>query len=345
MKLIIDKTNVTRLVSKLTVSGSSKECARTLSAEILQSPYDTYIPFVEVEKGMTTMFEHDNLTHMGVIFDVTRSTNSNTISIKAFDLGIYIKRNQITQKVRGQAPENVARNIIGDLGFTCGHLEKTGFKFSRKFFGATAYDAIMTGYTLASRETGEKYILRVRDTSICIERRGAYVAAFIKPRGNMIYATYSENINNAINRVEVYSNSGSYMYSLTGDTSYGTLCRILSDSDTARDDAKEILEDYKAERTATVQILGHSECITGNAVVVKEPYTNLYGLFFIDDDIHTFENGVYTTKLSLAFENLMDEREAGEKLSASSGSTPSDSSFDADEDLIYHDVEGNEYAW
>ena len=66
-----------------------------------------------------------------------------------------------------------------------------------------------------------------------------------------------------------------------------------------------------AERKITVTNFGGSEYITGKKVVVKEPYTGLSGVFFIDGDTHNWKNGIYTNKLTLNFENLMDERSAG----------------------------------
>lgn len=46
--------------------------------------------------------------------------------------------------------------------------------------------------------------------------------------------------------------------------------------------------------------------------MVKEPYTGLSGVFFIDGDSHTWKNGIYTNKLTLNFQNLMDEKESGQ---------------------------------
>lgn len=46
--------------------------------------------------------------------------------------------------------------------------------------------------------------------------------------------------------------------------------------------------------------------------MVKEPYTGLSGVFFIDADSHTWKNGIYTNKLTLNFQNLMDEKESGQ---------------------------------
>ncbi|MEG0783996.1 MAG: hypothetical protein RR389_01085 [Christensenella sp.] len=348
MEMSIGGINVSRLVNEVSISGNTSACTRTLSAEILQSVTDAYIPIVNISKGQTTIFREGDLTHYGVIFRVSRSTNANTVTLQAYDLGIYIKKNQITRKVSGESPENVAKSICEKLGFVDGYYEPTNFKFYRKFFGVTAYDAIMTGYTFASEKTNDKYIMRVRNTRINVERKGAYIAAIIRPKANLIYATYSESIENAVNRVEVRSDGGSLLYALEGDTSYGTICHIIKDGDDARKNARNMIKDGEAERSATVQILGNLNCLTGDAVIIKEPYTGIYGLFFIEEDVHMWKKGIYTTKLTLAYKNIMDEKEVGEKISQNRGGAGgSENSNGAanDGDLTFTDPDGNTYVW
>ena len=63
------------------------------------------------------------------------------------------------------------------------------------------------------------------------------------------------------------------------------------------------------ERTASIEGLGNIECITGHAVKVKEPYTELSGLFYIDSDEHTFKDGQHVMSLELNWKNMMDAKE------------------------------------
>ena len=58
--------------------------------------------------------------------------------------------------------------------------------------------------------------------------------------------------------------------------------------------------------------LGNPGSVTGGTVVVREPYTGLYGLFAIEGDTHQWKKGLYYNKLTLAYRATMDEREAGE---------------------------------
>jgi hypothetical protein len=55
--------------------------------------------------------------------------------------------------------------------------------------------------------------------------------------------------------------------------------------------------------------------------VLREKYTGLYGVFYIDGDIHTWENGLYNNKLTLDFKKLMDEKEVGSLPNATGSKT------------------------
>ena len=46
-------------------------------------------------------------------------------------------------------------------------------------------------------------------------------------------------------------------------------------------------------------------------MVVEEPVTGTYGQFWITADSHSFGGGVYRTKVTLDFRNLIDKQTAG----------------------------------
>jgi len=75
--------------------------------------------------------------------------------------------------------------------------------------------------------------------------------------------------------------------------------------------AKQVLAENGLQTTISLTAIGNLKLITGNTVVVHEPITNTYGLFWIISDTHTWRNGVYQTKLGLSFEALMDSQTAG----------------------------------
>lgn len=71
-----------------------------------------------------------------------------------------------------------------------------------------------------------------------------------------------------------------------------------SEDDNGQARAKEILNAGTLEQKITVNGIGDTRCTTGNAVVVQEPYTGIYGLFYIDSDTHTWKMGSIISNLS-----------------------------------------------
>lgn len=347
MYLRIGKYNVTNLISKVQTQGSENSCGRTLTASILQPPYDDTVPKISVSIGNTVTFRADGSGQTachefyGIVFDVHKNASSDTIEIIAYDMCIYAKKNKICFKAKNTTPETVAKSLFKKNGIPYGGFETTGFSFTHTFYNSSIYDAVMTGYGYAAAETGERYYMCAEKTKVCVRRKGAYVAAIIKPKQNLIDVSYGMSAQNAVNRVEVRDEDGNLLKAYKGDdTSYGICTEIIRKSDTSSQEAKKLLRDGEVERTATVTNIGNPLCTTGRAVFIEEAITGIYGLFYIDGDTHIWENGLYTNKLMLNFQNTMS-KESVYKANISS----SDSSVENDETgaqaNVYYDWDGN----
>jgi hypothetical protein len=148
-----------------------------------------------------------------------------------------------------------------------------------------------------------------------IIEKGKTVASYVlSPDSNIQDAAYSESIENMINRVKIYDENKNLIGTVE-NADWIKLYGVLQDVYTKEADkdaqtvAKNMLKGV--EQTASLSgILGCTDCVTGNAVQVKEPYTGLTGLFYIDTDTHTWQDGQYTMDLGLNFQNIMDEKEA-----------------------------------
>ena len=118
-----------------------------------------------------------------------------------------------------------------------------------------------------------------------------------------------------VNRVRVYSKEDKLLKEFTEEADaklYGYLTEIIRISSNDEDytkKAKDMLGGV--ERKISVTNFGTSEYITGKKVNVTEPYTGLTGIFYIDGDEHNWKNGIYTNKLTLNFENMMDDKDSG----------------------------------
>ena len=80
------------------------------------------------------------------------------------------------------------------------------------------------------------------------------------------------------------------------------------DGKDAQTEAKALLQTL--EQTGSVTgCPGDSRAVSGYALIVQETTTGLFGKFYIESDTHTFTDGKHEMALTLAFSNMMDEKE------------------------------------
>ena len=322
LKLIITSSkgayDAAQLAQSITWSGNYQHCVRTLEFEIISSYTDKIVPLVTCELGNGVVFMQDNrVLFDGFIFERQKDTDSNVINIVCYDRGIYLKRNEAAYKFSGVTPEAITKMICADFGVETGQIAATGININRNFIGVSLYNIIQTAYTLASEQTNKKYMLGFKGSKLTITEKSVTDETLIIEGGkNLMSASISESISSMINQVTIY-NSDDVLVATKKDSEaiklYGLMQSYLKQAEgedlTAK--AKKLLEDNGVTQKITINNLGNIANITGGTVVVREPYTGLYGLFFIDNDVHTWKLGQYYNKLVVNFKNIMDEQEAG----------------------------------
>lgn len=310
--------DVMQLIPSVTWSGDYKQCGRTLELSLLSSPTDKNIPTVSCPLGSAVLFrDAGNTLFDGYVFTRQKSTGDSVIDITAFDRGIYVKRNEAVYKFTNMTPEAITERICADFAIETGEIAQTGVKISRNFIGVALYKQIQTAYTLAAETTKEAYQVRFVGKKLSVIKKGVNTdTAVIAGGSNLMSASTSESIEEMINQVVIYDSNDKLVGTQKDDgliKLYGLLQSYLKQSkdedSTAK--AKKLLEDNGVVQKITVENLGDVRCITGNSVAVHEPYTGVYGLFYIDGDTHTWKNGQYYNKLTLNFKRIMDEQEAG----------------------------------
>lgn len=111
---------------------------------------------------------------------------------------------------------------------------------------------------------------------------------------------------------------------VTTDTTNNT----VTDLESAKEEAKKMLTGR--ERSASLDGYGDPTCITGYGVTVTDSSTGLKGLFYIDTDSHTWENGEYKIQLNLNYKNIMNEVTSGEDEQQQVTTTPIDDNYSND---------------
>ena len=303
--------DISGFAQSISWSGSWTDCARQLTAPVL--------PQALVELGGTIhMRLNGSLRFSGRITDRGRDSLGHTVDLTALDNGFYLKRNSIFRAVRKQAPEAVTRDLCREFEIPVGSLAETDVKVSRNFLGSNLYQVIQTMYTLASEQTGKKYQVRFAGQELeVVEKKLNDQSLRLVPGANLLSFQSKDSIQRMVNSVGVYSDANKRIDTYRREHDYVGLYGLMEQAikasayETPEKAARELMEENGISTTVTADCIGNGKLITGNAVVVHEPVTGTDGLFWILSDQHTKKNGIYRTKVTLDFRNLMDKQQAG----------------------------------
>lgn len=310
--------NITQLCRSITWRGDWRSAARTLSYSPAASAEDPRLPRAPTELGGSVQFWHESELLMDAYaLERTRDSLGNTIDVTAYDRGLYLTRNSDFRRVEGQTAEAVTASVCGKFGIPVGELAVTGAPITRNFLGVSLYKIILTMYSLAADRTGKQYRIRFRGPKLeVVEMKQSEESVILKPGSNLLSFVAKESASAMTNSVAIYDDQcGLVSTQEDGEAVrlYGLMQAAIRAG--AYDDpaghAKQLLKENGLKTTITVNTLGDLRLITGNTVAVEEPVTGIQGLFWILSDSHTWQRGVYRTKLTLSLEGLMDKQSAG----------------------------------
>ena len=315
MRLLIGKIDISELVEQITWSGDTKQVARTIRFTIAKNKKDKDFPMIVIEEGTKVILKDDKEQSIfgGIVFDIEKSASSKVETYVAYDFMFYINNSEINQLWEG-TPETIVVGICKELGIESGTMAQTGISISMPCFGKKAYEAIMMAYTEAAKRNGSKYIpLMTNISKVSVVEKGKLCGAILMEDYNLIEATYKSTLQKLVNRVLITdenNNTIKVVEDINSTNKYGVVQKVVKqkeDEDATTQAQKMFLT---IEASATVSgVPNDFRAISGYSIIVQETDTGLYGKFYIESDTHTFTCGKAQMDLTLAFENLMDEKE------------------------------------
>jgi hypothetical protein len=315
MKLLTVGKDISELIEQIKWSGDTKQVARTIQFTIAKNKKDKDFPTVVIDEGAEIIMQDDSGKDVfgGIIFDIDKSASSKVETYLAYDLMFYINNSDVNKIFEG-TPETIVPGICTELGIESGTMAATGVNISSMpCFGKKAYEAIMMAYTAAAKQNGSKYIpLMTNINKVSVLEKGTLCGAVMTGDYNLIEATYKSTLQKLVNRVLITDKNNNVIKTVEDAASiqkYGLVQRVLkqNDGEDATTQAEKML--VTVESSATVSgVPNDFRAVSGYSIIVQETDTGLYGQFYIESDTHTFSCGKAQMDLTLAFENLMDER-------------------------------------
>ena len=335
IKLICQKSNgekldITNLLINVTWSGDYKSCARKLEFSLISSPMDKNIPKVDIPlMSMILFYEDDKELFRGFVYERERSSD-NSMSFLCYDYCAKLNDIKVSYNIKNETASSIYNKVLSEYGLSKGDIVGASTPISKVFLGVTIYDMVMTAYTEEAKKTGKKYMLYSKGDKFCSMEKGITKLKLSFEEGkNILSSNFKESVSNMVNKVLIVDDNGDKVSEVKNDEwlkAYGLFQDVYKkqeDKD-ANAEAKAMLNGI--EQSCSLTGFGDTTCITGYGVEVKDNYTGLVGLFYIDSDSHTWEGGNYTIDLELNFKNIMNEVSAGQDEQTENNSSSSDSS-------------------
>lgn len=301
---------MTALVQSVTWQGDIRQTARELSAS-LAVPRDGSVEIPTLEEGAwLTMQVKDRPLFFGALLQCTTNSQSVVVNVSALDRGRFFVGNRGWYKFTDTTPEAAATLICGDFGIPVGKLAATGVSLTQNFPGTSSLDKIIrTLYTMAGEQNGKRYVLRFTGEGALevVEKPTAATLEIVQTMG----VTNTWDIKDLCTGVAIYTDDGALVRRVEDSASQalnGRLEHVITQrsGEDAGAEAQAWLEDNGLQQSLTVEVLSPPlELISGAAVILRDTGSGVSGLFWVDQDTHTWKNGQHFGKFRLNFRNLM----------------------------------------
>jgi hypothetical protein len=303
MKVLVNKQVIP--FTYLEWSGSKYNAARSLDIS-----YPSSLPFNFSQGNTVKLYDGENEIFSGFLFRKSRSHQSNEISLLAYDPMIYVLKSSGSYNFKSTTIGNVFNKVAADLGIPIGVINDSGTTILLEpQIAANCYEVLLVACRAAKKKTGKVYLPKIINGKLSLIAAGEIVKNLeLANNRNLLDSTYSETIENVINKVIITDDKGKRIGIVTGEglAAWGTFQTVYEKEKkkSQTEEAKKLL--HGLDREASVEALGDVSCISGKAITIKDP-SNLKGLFYIDEDSHRWENGNYTMSLTLNYKNEMEE--------------------------------------
>ena len=343
MKIMWNDAKITGYVTSVTWAGSAKQAARTVVFSVAYSPNDKNVKTLGIKLGDKIVFypgypDDKKTKFVGIITQRERKSEMGELQYTATDGMMHLLRSSGTYRFANKTPEKIAQMVCRDVKVKTGSIAKTKMPIAKIFFQERPYyEIIMAAYTKAYRKNKKKYIVQMNGDKLEVIQKGKVIPNFHIRQGERITeSSYTEDLDSMVNRVYIYDSNNNKIGSVSNSNwikKYGIFQNAISvDSGNGKTEAKAELQGIN--KTANLTMIGDYRCVSGLGVIIEDSRTGLKGKFWIENDSHEWNGGVYTTTLELAFKNVMDIQEEDEEQIANSAGGSSTTTSNALDDVL-----------
>lgn len=317
---------MSNLVSKVKWSGRKGSSARTLQVDFIDDDgYKHDRSGINVEEGHQCIFYWKGEELFRGMFMQQSQSGKKTMSLKAYDLGIYLANNKDTFNYTNKKASEIFSDCCTRFGIPFSGIADTSYKIPElPKPKTTAWDVIADALSLTFEATGIRYYPICKGgTMSLIERRENILQWVIETGVNLEDYTQTKSIEKIKTRIKLLSKEGTVLAEAK-DASLEKKLGIFQEVVQINDEMNSgqltelvnttLAENNKATNTLSVSALGLSEVITGVGVFTIIKPLGISKTYYVEEDTHTF-NGRHhsmSLKLSIAGDLSIEKQEQKE---------------------------------
>ncbi|MEK4360802.1 hypothetical protein NYE48_27735 [Paenibacillus sp. FSL M7-1455] len=307
------KYYVDQLVIRAEWSGDVAQPYRTLTLS-LSNTQNGDDPVVAFEVGKEIRFYVNNIgLFRGIIFTY-EITDKGNATITAYDENVYLTKNSDTRKFVGMTAGAIVKEICKAFGIPTGTIASTGYVIPKMILrNMGLWDMIVTALTETRKQNGRKFFVYSREGKLFLrEKKDEVVRWMLEDGVNIISASRSRSIEETRTAVKVIGgdDENKPITASAKDAAmaaqYGLMQHLeQADSRLKKSQIEQLAktrlkELAKVDEEVTVEALGMTDVVAGTAVYAFEGMTDLVGGFYVNADVHTFEDGAHTMSVTLS---------------------------------------------
>lgn len=306
--------DITQLVESITWAGRRGSPARTLSVNLLDDDgYWHQRSGIDVEDGWQCLFRYNGEELFRGIFMNQSASQSKTLTLKAYDNGIYLSNNRDTFVYEDKTADAVFRDVCSRFGLPTGDVASCGYTIpdliKKK---TTGWDTVEDALSLEFDNTGTRFFVVSDRGALCLRKRQENILQWVLETGaNVSKYKYTKSIENVRTRIKLLSGEGMVL-AQASDPALEQKIGIMQEVDTPDETlnsaqlnalAKSMLKEKKTpQRTLSLNdLLGIADVISGVGVFVIIPHIAITRTLYVDSDSHTFKDNLHTMSLGLSW--------------------------------------------
>lgn len=303
--------DMSELVGKVTWGGRKGSAARYVTVTLLDDDgWKHARSGIDVTRGNQCAFYWEGKELFRGILMQQKQSEKKTMSVKAYDNGIYLSNNKDTFNYTNKKASEIFVDIcnrfqlpyttVADTVYVIPELPKPK---------TTAFDAILDALSLTFKATGIRYYVMSSGGNLSLIRRRENLLQWVIETGvNLESYDYSVSIEKIKTRIKLLSKEDTVVAE-AANAELEKLIGVFQDIDKPDDNMEQanITDMVKAmldeqslpDKSLSISALGLPDVISGVGVFVTIKELGISKSFYIDEDTHTFEGNHHMMKLKL----------------------------------------------